>query len=157
MIRSCTFEKASRRQLNGFKRELKRKLNSFFVTKATNYNAVKTERLLQSAKFGRNFDELKKTDLNSLQKCSKCDSSRARYSKNSLMGIRYGIARYLEQDWFKNYARWSVLFGQWSIFRCNYANEKAWKAKVNHHPEKTQTGLSKLYNSFDITQPKDLL
>ena len=35
--------------------------------------------------------------------------------------------------------------------------KKLGKAKVNHHPEITQTGLQKLYNSFDITQPRDLL
>jgi len=35
--------------------------------------------------------------------------------------------------------------------------KKLGKAKVNHGPEITQTDLRKLYNSFEITQPKDIL
>lgn len=107
----------------------------------------------------QNFDEIStnwtKQTLAPYRSARKCEGSR--YSKSSLMGIRHGIARYLKQDGFENYARWSVFFGQRSIFRCNFRTEKAWKAKLKHHPEITQTGLQKLYNSFEITQPKDLL
>ncbi|XP_068738290.1 uncharacterized protein [Montipora capricornis] len=71
------------------------------TNKAT-LNAVRTLRdFCKEQNLDESFQELSKTDLNSLLRkfytsARKCDGSL--YSKNSLVGIRYGIARYLQQE-----------------------------------------------------------
>ena len=122
MIRLCTFETAanlygSRRQANNFyavmtaKRfqtrteeeieQLLRDKSSKATNKAT-HNAVKTLRdFCKEQNLYESFQELSKTDLNSLLKkfytsARKCDGSL--YSKSSLVAIRYGISRYLQQE-----------------------------------------------------------
>ena len=107
------------------------------------------------------FQELSKTDLNSLLRkfytsARKCNGSL--YSKNSLVGIRYGIARYLQQEKGLKITDDEAFSSANEAFSAVTTElKKLGKAKVNHHPEITKTDLQKLYSSFDITQPKDLL
>ena len=81
--------------------QLIRDKSSKSTNKAT-LNAVKTLReFCAQENSNENFEELNKEDLNSLLRkffasARKADGSH--YSKNSLLGIRYGISRYLQQE-----------------------------------------------------------
>ena len=81
--------------------QLLRDKSSKATNKAT-HNAVKTLRdFCKEQNLYESFQELSKTDLNSLLKkfytsARKCDGSL--YSKSSLVAIRYGISRYLQQE-----------------------------------------------------------
>ena len=72
------------------------------VTNKAAHNAVKTLRdFCKEHNLDESFQELSKTDLNPLLKkfytsARKCDGSL--YSKSSLVAIRYGISRYLQQE-----------------------------------------------------------
>ena len=56
----------------------------------------------------------------------------------------------------KNYEDEAFCTGNEALSAVTTELKKLGKAKVNHHPEITQTDLEKLYNSLNITQPKDL-
>ena len=113
-------------------------------SKATN-KATRVERLLQRAKLGESFEELSKTDLNSLLRKfytsdRKCDGSL--YSKSSLVAIRYGISRYLQQEkCLKVIDDDAEAFCSANIAFSAVTTElkKLGKTKVNRHSEITQT------------------
>ena len=138
--------------------QLLRDKSSKSTNKAT-LNAVRTLRdFCKEQNLDESFQELSKTDLNSLLRkfytsARKCDGSL--YSKNSLVGIRYGIARYLQQEKGLKITDDEAFSSANEAFSAVATElKKLGKAKVNHHPEKTKTDLQKLYSSFDITQPK---
>ena len=148
VIRSCTFEAkfvcqlrqaiifcavmAAKRFQTRTEEEIEQLLHdksSKSTNKATD-NAVRTLRdFCREQNLDESFQELSTTDLNSLLRkfytsTRKCDGSL--YTKNSLMLIRYGIARYLQQEkGLKIIDNEAFSFLQLSIFRCNYRNEKA--------------------------------
>ena len=133
------------------------------TNKATD-NAVRMLRdFYKEQNLEESFEELSKTDLNDLLRqfntsARKCDGSL--YSKSSLLGIRYGIARYLylqQEKGLKITDDEAFSLANEAFSAVTTELKKLGKAKVNHHPEITKTDLQKFYNSFDITQPKDLL
>ena len=74
------------------------------------------------------------------------------------MGIRYGIARYLQQEkGLKVIDDEAFSSGNEAFSAVTIELKKLWEAKANHHPEITQTDLQKVYISFNITQPRYLL
>ena len=72
------------------------------------------------------------------------------------MGIRYGIARYLQQEKRLKITDDEAFSSAGEAFSAVTTElKKLGKAKVNHHLEITKTDLQKLNSSFDITQSKD--
>ena len=99
------------------------------ISKSTNkatQNAVKTlKEFCKEQNLQETFEELNKTDLNSLLRkfyTSARKSDGSLYSKSSLVSIRYGISRYLQQE-----KGFKIIEDE--AFSSAYITEKAWEGE----------------------------